>query len=116
MDIGIDVKAPQKECGDENCPFHGNLKVRGQIMEGRVVSDKMQGTVIVEKDYYRYLRKFERYEKRRSKLTVHNPKCIGVSVGDMVKIMECRPISKEKTFVVVEKLEAKNARVKGKHS
>lgn len=116
MDIGVDVKAPQRECGDENCPFHGRLKVRGQMIEGKVVSDKMQGTVVVERGYYRYLKKFERYEKRRSRLMAHNPKCIGASLGDVVRLMECRPLSKKKTFVVIEKVEAKNAGFKGKNS
>jgi small subunit ribosomal protein S17 len=106
MDIGIDVKLPEKACEDRNCPFHGFLKVRGQIIEGRVVSDKMQGTVVVQRDYYRYLKKYERYEKRKSRYLVHNPRCIDAKTGDLVRIMECRPISKSKNFVVVEKMEA----------
>ncbi|MFQ6105493.1 MAG: 30S ribosomal protein S17, partial [Candidatus Hydrothermarchaeaceae archaeon] len=32
----------------------------------------------------------------------HNPACIGAKKNDKVKIMGCRPISKGKTFVVVE--------------
>lgn len=105
-DIGIDVTQPKGECTDKNCPFHGDLKVRGQIIEGRVVSDKMRRTVVVEKDYLHYLRKFERYERRRSKLSAHNPECIAAKVGDNVKIMECRPISKTKSFVIIEKFSA----------
>ena len=34
-DIGIDVTPPEKECTDQNCPFHGKLSVRGQILEGQ---------------------------------------------------------------------------------
>ncbi len=102
-DIGVDVAQPKGECKDKNCPFHGDLKVRGQIIEGRVIRDKMRRTVVVEKEYRHYLRKFERYEKRRSKISAHNPECIAASVGDAVKIMCCRPISKTKSFVVIEK-------------
>ncbi len=105
-DIGVDVTQPKGECKDKNCPFHGDLKVRGQIIEGRVVSDKMRRTVVVEKDYLHRLRKFERYERRRSKLSAHNPECIAAKVGDNVKIMECRPISKTKSFVIIEKFSA----------
>ena len=36
-DIGIDVKPPERECEDENCPFHGTLSVRGQLLRGKVV-------------------------------------------------------------------------------
>jgi small subunit ribosomal protein S17 len=99
MEIGIDVKQPDGTCDDKNCPFHGSLKVRGQIIEGKVVSDKMHKTVVVQRDYYHYLPKFERYEKRRARYLAHNPSCIGAKIGDSVKIMECRPMS----FVIIEK-------------
>ncbi|MBC7109755.1 MAG: 30S ribosomal protein S17, partial [Archaeoglobi archaeon] len=52
-DIGIDVKPPEGECEDENCPFHGRLFVRGQIFVGKVVSDKAQKTVVVERELLR---------------------------------------------------------------
>ena len=45
-----------------------------------------------------------RYEKRRSKILAHNPPCIDAKKGDKVKIAECRPISKNVSFVVVEKI------------
>lgn len=99
--IGIDVPLPEKSCEDRNCPFHGNLPVRGQIIEGVVVSDKMQSTVIVEREYLWYLKKFERYEKRTSRYPAHSPPCLGVKTGDRVKIMECRPLSKTVSFVVI---------------
>jgi len=103
-DIGIDVKEPDRECEDINCPFHGKLPVRGQIIEGVVVSDKAAKTVVVERTYMKKIRKYERYETRRSKIHAHNPPCIAAKIGDVVKIMECRPLSKTKSFVVVEKL------------
>ena len=37
-DIGLNVKAPQAECNDPNCPFHGHLAVRGQLLDGTVVA------------------------------------------------------------------------------
>jgi small subunit ribosomal protein S17 len=101
--IGLDVKAPEQSCDDDNCPFHGSLSVRGQIIEGIVVSDKMSRTVIVERERLHYLSKFERYEKRTGRYKAHNPDCIEAKVGDHVKIVECRPLSKVKSFVVVEK-------------
>ncbi len=102
-DIGIDVKAPQGTCTDKNCPFHGQLSVRGQIMDGRVISTKMDKTAVVEKQYLNYQKKYERYEKRTSHYVVHTPPCLGVKSGDEVRIMECRPISKTVSFVIVEK-------------
>jgi len=102
-DIGIDVRMPEQECEDVNCPFHGRLPVRGQIIEGVVVSDKAPKTVVILRSYLKKIRKYERYEKRKSKIHAHNPPCIDAKVGDVVKIAECRPLSKTKSFVVVEK-------------
>lgn len=102
-DIGINVSKPEKECEDVDCPFHGTLPVRGQILEGEVVSDKAPKTVVVQRSYLKKIPKYERYEKRRSKIHAHNPPCINAKVGDVVKIAECRPLSKTKSFVVIEK-------------
>ena len=102
-DIGVDVMTPESTCDDVNCPFHGTLPVRGQIIDGKVVSVKMDKTAVVERNYIKFQHKYERNEKRTSRYSVHNPPCLGVSVGDDVKIMECRPISKSVAFVIVEK-------------
>ena len=63
-DIGIDVKKPEGEWdGNDNCPFFGSLRVRGQIISGVVSSKGMRDTVVVERQTTRYMKKFERYEK-----------------------------------------------------
>jgi len=103
-DIGYDVKPPEKKCKDENCPFHGKLSVRGNILEGIVVSDKMSRSVVVERNYLHFVPKYERYERKRKRIAVHNPECIDAKKGDKVKIAECRPLSKTKHFVVIEKV------------
>ena len=48
--IGIEVAAPEGECSDPNCPFHGTLSVRGQIIDGVVDAVKMNKTVIVKRE------------------------------------------------------------------
>lgn len=101
---GLNVPIPEKECNDVNCPFHGTLPVRGQVITGKVVSDRMQGSVVVSRDYLHYVKKYKRYEKRSSRIHAHHSPCIDLRVGDLVKIAECRPISKTKNFVVVEVL------------
>jgi small subunit ribosomal protein S17 len=98
-------KRPQNTCEDVNCPFHGTLSVRGRAMDGIVVSDRMQKSVVVRIEYTRYFPKYERYARMNSRITAHNPPCIRARRGDRVKIAECRPISKTKSFVVVEKEE-----------
>ncbi|MFB6265765.1 MAG: 30S ribosomal protein S17 [Candidatus Nanohaloarchaea archaeon] len=102
-DIGIEVEAPEETCEDENCPFHGTLPVRGRVFEGEVVSDDMERTVTVQWGYAKEVPKYERYERRNTKVAAHNPGCIDAGEGDQVKVVETRPISKTKSFVVVEK-------------
>jgi len=102
--IGIDMPPPERACEDENCPFHGTLPIRGISLDVQVVSDRMDGSVVVMRERRHYLEKYQRYEKRTSRYLAHIPPCIDCEVGDMVKIMECRPISKAKTFVVLGRI------------
>ena len=102
--IGIKVKPPSGSCTDERCPFHGTLPVRGMTIDGKVVSTRAQKTAIIEKNYLHFLSKYQRYERRHSRISAYNPECINAKEGDFVKIAECRPLSKTKSFVVVEKM------------
>ena len=103
-DIGLDVRAPKERCDDQHCPFHGRLPVRGQVLEGVVVSTAMQRTAVVERTLLRYLPKFERYEKRRRRYIAHSPPCLKIPVGHRVKIAETRPLAKTVSFCIVEDL------------
>ncbi|MGI5964324.1 MAG: 30S ribosomal protein S17 [Candidatus Methanomethylophilaceae archaeon] len=103
--IGINVKAPETECSDPDCPFHGTLPVRGQIIDGVIASVKMDKTAVVERTLTRYNKKYERYEKRTRRYSAHLPPCMHLEAGDKVTIMECRPISKTVAFAVIEKKE-----------
>lgn len=80
---------------------------RGRTFVGKVISDKMPKTVNVEWARQAYLYKYERYYPTKSRVKAHNPEHIKAKVGDMVRIAECRPISKTKKFIVIEKMEAK---------
>ena len=102
--IGINAKPPEESCTDKNCPFHGSLSVRGQIITGVVSSTKMQRTVKVTREYMHYVPKYERYEKRTSAYIAHCPPCIETKVGDNVRIAECRPLNKTTSFVLIEKI------------
>jgi small subunit ribosomal protein S17 len=100
--IGIEANPPERVCDDKNCPWHGSISLRGKLLEGKVVSTRAQKTAIVEREYFHYVPKYERYERRRSRIPAHNPPCIDAKVGDRVKIAECRRLSKTKAFVIIE--------------
>ncbi len=107
--LGFNIPLPTSEPEeyDAHCPFFGKTTVHGRILKGTVVSAKMYRTVKVEINRKHYVQKYERYEKRRTRLLVHNPPSVNAKVGDLVRIMETRPISKTKHFVVVERIQKK---------
>jgi small subunit ribosomal protein S17 len=67
---------------------------------GRVVSDKMDKTVVVEVSRYNLDRVYKKYVKQRVKYKAHDEKN-EYKVGDRVEIQEFRPISREKRFKVI---------------
>jgi len=102
QNIGMNVKAPQRECTDKHCPFHGGLSVRGKLFDGIVSSNKAKQTIVVQKELPVYFTKFRRYARSKNTIHAHVPECIDVKDGDSVLTAECRPISKSVSFVVVE--------------
>lgn len=73
---------------------------RGRKFVGVVVSAKTPKTVIVRWERIKYNTKYERYEKRFSKVAAHDE--LGAKEGDTVEIMESRPLSKSKRFIVTK--------------
>jgi small subunit ribosomal protein S17 len=112
-DIGLDVRAPKEACDDAHCPFHGRLPLRGQILEGTVVSTSMQRTAVVERTLLHYVPKYERFEKRRRRYLAHNPPCLKIALGRRVRIAETRPLSKTVCFCIVQDLGDASLRAKG---
>ena len=100
-DIGIDVPLPTGTCTDAHCPFHGSLRVRGQMIDGVVVSAAMTRTVVVERARLHYVPKYERFEKRTRRVPAHAPPCLALTLGSRVTLMECRPLSKTVSLVAI---------------
>ena len=76
--------------------------VRGGTFVGRVVSNKMDKSATVRWEYAEKVPKFERYERRNTKISVHVPEQVELEEGNRVKVGETRPISKTKSHVVLE--------------
>ncbi|MFH0873143.1 MAG: 30S ribosomal protein S17 [bacterium] len=76
-------------------------RVYRRIVVGRVLSDKMQQTVVVEITRLTKHQRYNKLVKRITKVKAHDEKneC---RVGDKVRLMETRPLSKEKQWRVVE--------------
>ncbi|MEK6940327.1 MAG: 30S ribosomal protein S17 [Nanoarchaeota archaeon] len=100
--IGINVEVPKKTCNDKNCPFHGSISLRGRRLEGKVIKINLNKGAVIEWHRQIYLSKYERYEKRRSRIHTHKPDCIDLKLGDIVTAVETRPIAKTKSFIIIE--------------
>ncbi len=70
-----------------------------KVVIGIVVSDKMQKTVIVKTMHLARHAKYSKTIKRHNKIKAHDEKGIA-KIGDTVSIMETRPLSKDKRFIV----------------
>ena len=71
-----------------------------KTLSGTVVSNKMKDTVVVSVERYEKHPKYGKFIKRRKKFKAHD---VGntKSVGEKVKIVESKPISKDKHFVAI---------------
>ena len=75
-----------------------------RTLEGRVVSDKMDKTVIVEVDrLYRHAR-YQKVIRAVKRYKAHDDEN-ACRVGDLVRIIESRPLSRQKRWLVQEILE-----------
>jgi small subunit ribosomal protein S17 len=88
------------------------ISARGRSFEG-IVTKRFEKRIVVETERTVYIPKYERYHKKKIRLHARIPTDSKVSVGDRVKIKECRPLSKIIHFVLttivksVEKEEVK---------
>ena len=80
------------------------MKGRRKELIGRVVSDKMQKTVVVEVEHIRRHPRYEKVVRVRKKFYAHDEEN-ACQVGDLVRIVESRPLSRTKRWVVEEILE-----------
>ncbi|MHB1043281.1 MAG: 30S ribosomal protein S17 [Eubacteriales bacterium] len=75
-----------------------------KVVTGKVVSDKMDKTVVVAVETLVRHPLYQRITRRTRKFKAHDEKN-SCRIGDKVKIMETRPLSKEKRWRVVDILE-----------
>lgn len=82
-----------------------------KVLKGVVISDKMDKTRVVLVKRLTKLKKVGKYIKKKKKYKVHDEynKC---KKGDVVKIEECRPLSKDKRFRMIEIAEKRHAELK----
>jgi small subunit ribosomal protein S17 len=78
-------------------------KVR-KVLQGRVVSDKMKKTIVVEIQQRKLHRLYKKYLTRSKRIKAHDEKN-DCKVGDVVRVVDSRPLSKEKHWRLLEIVE-----------
>ena len=92
----------------ENDRFYspkGNISLRGRSFRGKVIR-KFPKRVVIEFERTVYVKKYERYSRRKTKLHARLPESLfqEINLGDYIEIKECRPLSKIIHFVVTKKI------------
>ncbi|KAF0685772.1 Aste57867_22380 [Aphanomyces stellatus] len=106
LNVGLGFKTPKTAIQgayiDKKCPFTSDVSIRGRILKGVVLSNKMKRTIIVRRDYLHYIKKYKRFEKRHKNVAAHVSPAFRVKEGDVVTIGQCRPLAKTVRFNVLE--------------
>jgi small subunit ribosomal protein S17 len=86
----------------------GAISTRGRTFQG-VVTRKFPKRVAIEFERTVYIQKFERYLKKKTRVHARLPDALAheINIGDLIKVHECRPLSKLIHFIVVEKIRSK---------
>ena len=79
-------------------------KTGKKVFQGRVVSDKMEKTITVLIERRTLHPMYQKYVSQSKKVKAHDEKN-EAKIGDTVKIIECRPVSKDKVWNLLEIVE-----------
>ena len=72
-----------------------------RILKGKVVRNKSEKTIIVDVESTYFHKKYKKYLKKNKKFAVHDENNVS-KIGDIVQIIESRPISKTKKFILFD--------------
>lgn len=74
-----------------------------KILQGKVVSNKMQKTIVVDVESIKFNPKYKRYYKSNKKYKAHAENSGELEVGRKVQIQESAPLSRGKKWIVINK-------------
>lgn len=76
-----------------------------RVLTGKVVSDKMQKTRVAEVERFPTHPIYKKVQSRRKRYKFHDEQELS-KAGDLVRIVECRPMSRDKHFRLLEVVES----------
>tara|TARA_Y100000310_G_C20688081_1_gene820397 strand:- start:2952 stop:3275 length:324 start_codon:yes stop_codon:yes gene_type:complete len=96
--------AEEKEKGKRKKETALVVPTRGRTFQG-IVTKKFSNRVVIEFERIIYIQKYERYQKKKTKIHARLMGNIDVQIGDLIQVQECRPLSKLIHFIVTKKIE-----------
>ena len=107
IESNAEAAAEAASGGDAGAPAPSAApRHRRQEKVGLVTSDRMQKTVVVRVERQVRHPKYRRYIRKRTKFMAHDE--LGAHTGDIVRIVETRPLSARKRWRVVEIVQKAN--------
>lgn len=61
----------------------------------------MKNTIVIRRDYLHFIKKYNRFEKRHNTVSAHCSPAFRLTIGDVVTVGQCRPLSKTVRFNVI---------------
>ena len=77
------------------------IGTRGRFFEGIVIR-KFSTRVVLEFERTVFMRKYERFYKKKTRIHAHLPTTIDAQIGDLIQVQETRPLSKLIHFLVTK--------------
>jgi ribosomal protein S17 len=101
-------ESPKKDKEEKilaNAKNDKRVGTRGRLFEG-IVTKKFPKRIVIEFERMIYVRKYERYARLKTKIHARLPDFMekDINIGDLVRVHECRPLSKIIHFVVIQKI------------
>ena len=92
----------------ETAILEKEISPRGRTFEG-IVKKKFHKRITIEFERMIYVKKYERYAKSRTRIHARLPEIMEkeINIGDLIKVQECRPLSKIIHFIVIKKIKSK---------
>ena len=100
------IKAKKQTATEHKESTIESVGTRGRVFEGYIIK-KFPHRAVIEYEATVYVKKYERFYKKKSKLHARIPAEMQVKVGDYVRIKECRQLSKIINHMVIEKVRSK---------
>ncbi len=79
------------------------IPTRGRTFEG-TVTKKFPTRVVIEMERTVFVKKYERFYKKKTRIHARLPQGMDINVGDYIRVRECRPLSKIINAIVIEKI------------